>query len=106
MQENVSTDAAGSPSPGVLVLPPELTHDLAPASLRMLTQGLRAHAQEAVVADAGALQRFDSSALAVLLECRREALAQGKSFAVRALPERLRTLAGLYGVADLLPASP
>jgi phospholipid transport system transporter-binding protein len=40
-----------------------------------------------------------------LLACRREALAAGKSFAVRALPARLRQLAGLYGVAELLPAS-
>ena len=57
------------------------------------------------MADASALDRFDSSALAVLLECRREALALGKSFAVTQLPARLRELATLYGVADLLPAA-
>ena len=60
---------------------------------------------ENVVADAGALIEFDSSALAVLLECRREALAAGKSFAVLAAPPRLRQLAGLYGVADLIPVA-
>ena len=60
---------------------------------------------ENVVADAGALIEFDSSALAVLLECRREALAAGKSFAVLAAPARLRQLAGLYGVADLIPVA-
>jgi phospholipid transport system transporter-binding protein len=38
----------------------------------------------------------------VLLECRREALAQGKSFAVARMPARLRELAGVYGVSDLL----
>jgi phospholipid transport system transporter-binding protein len=59
-----------------------------------------------VVADAGALTHFDSSALAVLLECRREALALGKSFSVSRLPTRLRELAMLYGVAELLPAAP
>ena len=40
------------------------------------------------------------------LECRREALTLGKTFSVRGLPARLRELAGLYGVGELLPASP
>jgi phospholipid transport system transporter-binding protein len=89
----------------MLVLPAELTHAQATASLRMLLQGLRAQAGLAVVVDAGALVRFDSSAIAVLLECRRESLAMGRSFAVRGLPARLAALVGLYGVADLLPAA-
>ena len=58
-----------------------------------------------VVLDASALTEFDSSALAVLLECRREALAAGKGFSVRGLPARLRQLAGRYGVAELSPAT-
>lgn len=90
----------------MLVLPAELTHDHAAACCRMLEQGLRNDPATTVVADAGALTRFDSSALAVLLDCRREALASGKTFSVRALPPRLRVLAGLYGVAELLPAAP
>ena len=90
----------------MLVLPAELTQQQAPACLRMLVQGLRSQAQQQVVADASALQRFDSSALAVLLECRREALALGKNFSVKGLPARLRSLAGLYGVGELLAASP
>ena len=90
----------------MIVLPADLTHDQAPACARMLAQAVRAEAVTAVVADASPLQKFDSSALAVLLECRREALLQRKSFAVKALPARLRDLAGLYGVADLLPAAP
>jgi phospholipid transport system transporter-binding protein len=89
----------------MLVLPAELTHDHAGACCRMLTQGLRSQPEAAVIADAGALARFDSSALAVLLECRREALALGKTFAVARLPARLRELATLYGVAELLPAA-
>jgi len=89
----------------VLVLPAELTHAQAPACCRMLTQALRSEAATVVVADASALQQFDSSALAVLLECRREAMALGKSFSVSRLPARLRELANLYGVAELLPAS-
>jgi phospholipid transport system transporter-binding protein len=89
----------------MLVLPAELTHEQAPACCRMLAQGLKAQPESTVVADVGALQHFDSSALAVLLECRREALALGKSFSVSRMPPRLRELASLYGVAELLPAA-
>jgi phospholipid transport system transporter-binding protein len=89
----------------MLVLPAELTHAQAPACCRMLAQALRSEAGTQAVADASALREFDSSALAVLLECRREALALGKSFAVSQLPARLRELATLYGVTELLPAA-
>jgi phospholipid transport system transporter-binding protein len=88
----------------MLVLPQEITHANARACAHMLAQALHSQTQ-AAVADASNLQKFDSSALAVLLECRREAQLQGKSFSVRGLPERLRSLAALYGVAELLPAA-
>ena len=90
----------------MLVLPAELTQEQAAACCRMLAAALRSDSQTAVVADAGALQRFDSSALAVLLECRREALGSGKTFSVARMPPRLRELAVVYGVAELLPAAP
>jgi phospholipid transport system transporter-binding protein len=89
----------------MLVLPPKLTHDEAPACVLMLRQGLAGQAASSMVVDASALAQFDSSALAVLLECRREASALGRGFAVKGLP-RLRELASLYGVAGLLPAAP
>ena len=87
----------------MLVLPAELTHAQATACCRMLAQALRTDPGREAVADASALRRFDSSALAVLLECRREALALGKTFAVSQLQPRLRALAVLYGVGALLP---
>jgi phospholipid transport system transporter-binding protein len=90
----------------MLVLPAKLTHDEAPACMRMLQQGVAGNNGSSTVVDAGALAQFDSSALAVLLECRREVLALGRGFAVKALPTRLRELASLYGVAALLPAAP
>jgi phospholipid transport system transporter-binding protein len=90
----------------MLLLPAELTHDQAPACSRMLGEALRRESGSAVVADAAALERFDSSALAVLLECRREALAAARSFSVARMPQRLRELATVYGVAELLPAAP
>ena len=86
-----------------VVLPATLTQAEAAACATMLAQAVRASREPQVVAQAVALERFDSSALAVLLECRREALSAGKTFAVRGLPARLRALAALYGVADLLP---
>jgi len=91
----------------MLVLPRALTQREATACLHMLLQALRAQkdARE-VIADASALVDFDSAALAVLLACRRESLAEGKTFVVKDLPEKLRALAGLYGVAELLPAAP
>jgi phospholipid transport system transporter-binding protein len=89
----------------VLTLPSVLTHAEAAGFARGLKQAVLAQ-QGGVVADAGALKEFDSSALAVLLECRREALAAGKAFSVTGLPARVRQLAGLYGVADLIPAAP
>jgi phospholipid transport system transporter-binding protein len=89
----------------VLVLPSELTHLQARACLQMLVQGLRAQTGPAVVVDASALQHFDSAALAVLLEFRRESLALGKHFSIRGLSPRLADLASLYGISELLPAA-
>ena len=86
----------------LLVLPTELTHAQAAACLRMLVQAQKAQQDAQVVVDAGALARFDSSALAVLLACRRAVRAQGKAFAVKAMPAALDRLARLYGVRELL----
>jgi phospholipid transport system transporter-binding protein len=89
----------------VLLLPARLTHELAAPSVAALGAMLAGETGAEVVADASALREFDSSALAVLLACRRQVRAAGKEFSVRGLPPRLRQLAGLYGVQDLLPAA-
>jgi phospholipid transport system transporter-binding protein len=89
----------------VLLLPARLTHDLAAPAVETLGAMLAGETGAQVVADASALEEFDSSALAVLLACRRQVLAAGKVFSVRGLPDRLRQLAGLYGVQELLPAA-
>lgn len=91
----------------MLVLPAELTHPQAPVCLKMLRDAARAQpAGTQLLVDATPLQRFDSSALAVLLEFRRDCLLDGKGFAVRGLTPHLHTLAGLYGIADLLAPPP
>lgn len=86
----------------MLTLPPELTHASASACLLGLADAMR-NESGAVQVDAAALQRFDSSALAVLLQLRRQCAGAGKSMVLQGLPERLRDLATLYGVQGLLP---
>ena len=89
----------------MLVLPTELTHRQAAACLQMLQQGLRSVDGSAVVADASALKVFDSSALAVLLACRRACEAQAKTFSIKGMNTRLQGLSVLYGVDVLLPGT-
>ena len=95
-------------SPSAAVLPP------APARLTLTESGVYMRQCEAATAqltsdqearlDVSALQVFDSSALAVLLAVRRRVLAAGARWRVEGLPERLRDLAKLYGVSELLAA--
>lgn len=87
----------------MLVLPQALTYEQSCHALRTLLQALRDQNEPEVLVDASALCRFDSSALAVLLACRRESLKLGRGFAIRGLSPRLTDLATLYGVQDLLP---
>jgi phospholipid transport system transporter-binding protein len=94
---------AAAPS-APLQLPTTLTEREARDTLRMLRQSIDQDPgrQPQVVVDAAALTRFDSSALAVLLECRRLAQAMGRPFGLRNTPARLSEMAKLYGVDELL----
>jgi len=85
----------------VLALPAVLTHAQAGPCLEQLSAGIAAGPQQLVL-DAQALQEFDSSALAVLLELRRACLRLGKQLTIEGAPERLMHLASLYGVRALL----
>lgn len=89
----------------MLVLPATLTHTQASACLQLLLQGLKAEAEPHVLVDCAALTAFDSSALAVLLECRRAALYDGRQLAVKSMPQPLQDLSQLYGVQQLLMAA-
>ncbi len=59
----------------------------------------------ALTVDASALQAFDSSTIALLLQARRVAEAAGRGFAVTGAPPKLVELARLYGVDGLLSLS-
>lgn len=56
--------------------------------------------------DASALQAYDTSTIALLLQARRAAQAAGRGFAVTGAPSQLTQLASLYGVEELLSLSP
>ncbi len=84
-------------------LPAILVHQTATAALADLLRAVRAQPSAGVTVNAAALERFDSTALAVLLELRRVALSLGKTLTLQALPPRLTDLARLYGIAELLP---
>jgi phospholipid transport system transporter-binding protein len=86
----------------MLLLPAGLTAREANDTRRMLTLALKSEAADAVIVDASNLLQFDSSALAVLLECQRAADAWGKPFELRNAPPKLAALAKLYGVDVLL----
>jgi phospholipid transport system transporter-binding protein len=86
----------------MLKLPAQLTLRDATAALAVLESEIATHAEPVVEIDAGGVTQIDSSALAVLLACRRSAEARQRGFAVFNAPERLSQLARLYGVQDLL----
>lgn len=85
----------------MLALPAVLTHAQAGACLEQLCAGAATSGPQ-VVLEAQALQEFDSSALAVLLELRRACLRLGKQLTIEGAPVRLMHLATLYGVRALL----
>ncbi|MDQ7743464.1 STAS domain-containing protein [Hydrogenophaga pseudoflava] len=85
-------------------LPEQLTLSGAAQTLQRLREALLRQTGPTVVLNAEPLRVFDTSAVAVLLELRNALLTQGKTLQVARMPQRLRALVTLYGVAELLPA--
>ncbi|HOM11961.1 MAG TPA: STAS domain-containing protein [Rubrivivax sp.] len=83
-------------------LPPTLTLDTAADALRALQAEPAGAGGAALTVDASALARFDTAALALLLQARRQAQAAGRGFVVQGAPAALVQLARLYGVQVLL----
>jgi phospholipid transport system transporter-binding protein len=88
-----------------LTLPPDLRHGNAADCLSMLQAQIRNSPDSEVEIQAGQLSDFDSAALAVLLGCRREAESLSKTLKFKQFPAKLRELALLYGVSELLVES-
>ena len=87
-----------------IALPARIIMSDARATLAQLQPLLLA--ADAPVIDASALADLDTAAIAVLLDCRRQAQAAGKTLQVVGAPAKLAQLATLYGVADLLALQP
>jgi phospholipid transport system transporter-binding protein len=86
-------------------LPASLTIKDARAALRALEAAVD-EGSGVLAIDASALRNFDTAAIAVLLELRRQAQAVGRTLSVRAAPPAMVDLAALYGVAELLDFEP
>lgn len=90
----------------MLTLPQVLTQAQA---LEVLSQfqvvlaQVRRNADEVVVVDGSALERFDSSVLALLLACQRLASVAKLKIVLRGMPLKVLELARLYGVEAVLP---
>jgi phospholipid transport system transporter-binding protein len=94
-------DAA--PSGEVLKLKGALSFESLPSVLAESAQfTARTDLPDRLVIDFSEITDIDSSAVALLLEWRREALARGKTLEFVNLPPNLLALAQLYGVADLI----
>ncbi len=99
--------AASPAAAAPLVLPDRLTlAEARGAAQALAAQAAAQPAGAALVVEASALARFDSSALAVLMEVRRRAEAGGRTLRVAGAPPRLQALARLYGVAEVLGLAP
>ena len=83
-----------------IAMPARVTMSEARATLAQLQPLLQAAG--APVIDASPLHELDSAAVALLLECRRQAAARGLQLQVTGAPTKLSQLAQLYGVAELL----
>jgi phospholipid transport system transporter-binding protein len=83
-----------------IALPERLTMSEARATLARL-EPLLAAAAEPVI-DASALIELDTAAVALLLDCQRQAHARGRVLRVTGAPAKLSQLAQLYGVDVLL----
>ena len=77
----------------MLRLPQTLLHDTATATRAELLAAVGAESSTSVAVDASALQRFDSAALAVLLELRRAAV---QGLVLDRTPQATELLLGLY----------
>lgn len=87
-----------------VALPDLVTLPVASGVLHSVSKALEAQTGNPATVDAQALQTFDSSAVAVLLELRRTLAQNGRQLQVVNLPPKLKELVALYGVSELLPA--
>jgi phospholipid transport system transporter-binding protein len=87
----------------VLALKGELSYETIPGVLaESVAFAERSDLPDRLTIDFAAITGVDSSAVALLLEWRRQALRRGKTLIFANLPANLMALAELYGVAELI----
>jgi phospholipid transport system transporter-binding protein len=87
----------------MLTLPETVRLGNAESVLSALTKGMQGRpAKVGLQLDASALRDFDSAVLAVVLECKRRALALGHAIELVGAPAKLEDLARVYGLTALL----
>ena len=91
----------------VLVLEGALSFETLPSVLAQSAEyAARPDLPDRLTIDFAAITGVDSSAVALLLEWRRQALGLGRELLFVNLPPNLLSLASLYGVADLIQPAP
>lgn len=97
---------SASPAGEVLALTGALSFETLPAVLAESAEfAARPDLPEKLTIDFSGITAVDSSAVALLLEWRRQAVSRGKTLEFVNLPANLAALASLYGVAELIDAS-
>jgi phospholipid transport system transporter-binding protein len=84
------------------MLPASVTLKEVSAVLRTVEAALAGPADGPLRVDASAVAELDTSAVSLLLQAQRLAMAAGRTFELVAPPDKLVALARLYGVASLL----
>ncbi|MBK9340596.1 MAG: STAS domain-containing protein [Rhodoferax sp.] len=96
------TETMTNAAQAALILPSTVTHNEASGCLDLLRSGAQSWHGNDVRIDASALNKFDSSALAVLLQIKSEIQSLGKNLTILGLPKQLQELANLYGIQSVL----
>jgi phospholipid transport system transporter-binding protein len=93
---------AESQAPALFLEGPLSFESLPDVLARSRAYGERADLPDTLTIDFSKVSQVDSSAVALLLEWRREAARLGKTLFFVSLPANLMALAELYGVAELI----
>ena len=95
--------SSAAPRDEVLALDGALSFETLPDVLRASEEyAARADLPERLTIDFAGIDAIDSSAVALLLEWRRQAAQRGKKLVFVNLPDNLVALATLYGVEELI----
>ena len=85
-----------------LQLPEATTIDQVPALREQWVESLAEVGAGELQVQAGQMQSFDTSTLALLLDAQRTLQRQGGHLVVQGAPAKLRELARLYGIDELI----